>query len=151
MTPRDAIPQTIDRPEPCFWPRRNAAQAFTDFSDPFYPPFSQRDYAAEHGIPRSTLGYWLRKDFPDHLDPAFASFFRSRAGHAWLRRLVLALLLVFHHRNPCGLRSLGHFLELVELDSFVASSYGICTSWTSTCKTTSAVSARKNGRVWLKE
>jgi hypothetical protein len=124
MTPGDAIPQTTIRPEPCFWSRCDTAQAVAAFSDPFNPPSSQRDYAEEHGIPRSTLGYWLRKEFPEHLDPDLVSFFRCPAGLAWLRRLVLALLVVFHHRNPCGIRPISDFLELVELDPFVASSYG---------------------------
>jgi hypothetical protein len=34
------------------------------------------------------------------------------------------LLLVFHQQNAVGLRPLGDFLELVELDPFVGSSYG---------------------------
>src|SRR5215217_7125091 len=37
---------------------------------------------------------------------------------------LLAWLLVFHHKNACGLRQIGTFLELVQLDHFVASSYG---------------------------
>jgi hypothetical protein len=32
--------------------------------------------------------------------------------------------LVFHHKNPCGLRAITDFLQLVELDHFVGSSYG---------------------------
>jgi Family of unknown function (DUF6399) len=124
MTRRDAIPQTACWPESCYWSRFDTAQAFADFADPFRHPFSQRDYAEQHGIPRSTLGYWLRQEFPDHLDKAFVSFFRSPPGLAFLRRLVLALLLVFHHRNPCGLHAISHFLDLVELDHFVGSSYG---------------------------
>jgi len=124
MTPCQATPDSDTRPEPCYWSRLDTAQAFADFSDPFRPPSSQRQYAQEHGIPRSTLGHWLRQDFPDHLDKALLSFFRCPAGLAFLRRLVLALLLVFHHKNACGLRSIGLFLELVELHHFVASSYG---------------------------
>jgi Family of unknown function (DUF6399) len=124
MTPCQVTPPTACRPEPCFWSRVDTAQAFADFSDPFDQPCSQRDYAEKHGIPRSTLGYWLRQEFPDHLDNAFVSFFRSPAGHAFLRRLILGALLVFHHHNPCGLHAIGHFLELVELDHFVGSSYG---------------------------
>jgi PAS domain-containing protein len=124
MTPCQASPDTDPRPEPSFWYRVDTAQVVADFADPFDPPLSQRQYAQEHGIPRTTLGYWLRKDFPDHLDAAFVSFCRCPAGQAFLRRLILALLLVFHHRNPCGIRPIGHFLELVELDHFVGSSYG---------------------------
>jgi hypothetical protein len=124
MTPCDAIPETTRRPETCYWSSFDTAEAFADFADPFHPPCSQRDYAKQHGIPRSTLGYWLRQEFPDHLDTAFVSFFRSPAGHAFLRRLILGALLVFHHHNPCGLHAISHFLELVELDHFVGSSYG---------------------------
>jgi len=124
MTPSHSTAQTAQRPESCFWSRFDTAQVFSDFTDPFYSPISQRQYAEQHGIPRSTVGHWLRQEFPDHLDKEFVSFFRAPAGVAFLRRMVLALLLVFHHRNPCGLRPIGHFLELVELDHFVASSYG---------------------------
>src|SRR5262249_19700377 len=37
---------------------------------------------------------------------------------------VLAALLVFHQQNPCGLRQIGTFLQLAQLDHFVGSSYG---------------------------
>jgi hypothetical protein len=124
MTPPQAIPDTATRPEPRYWSRLDTATACADFSDPFHPPISQRQYARQHAIPRSTLGDWLRQDFPDHLDQEFVAFCRGPAGQAFLRRLVLAALLVFHHETPCGLRPIGHFLELVELDHFVASSYG---------------------------
>jgi hypothetical protein len=106
----------------CRWDRAEAARVFDHFQDANHS--SQRQYAQEHDIPRSTLGDWLGKEFPEHLDPEMVCFFRSSAGHAFLRRLVLALLLVFHQRNAVGLRSLGDFLELVELDHFVGSSYG---------------------------
>ena len=107
----------------CFrWDRAEATRAFDHFQDPNHS--SQRQYAQEHGIPRSTLGDWLGKEFPEHLDPDLVCYFCGSAGHAFLRRLVLALLLVFHHQNPCGLRPIGLFLELVELDHFVGSSYG---------------------------
>jgi hypothetical protein len=36
------------------WSQLDTAQAFADFSDPFDPPISQRQYAQEHAIPRST-------------------------------------------------------------------------------------------------
>ena len=124
MTPCQVTPETSCRPEPCFWSRFDTAQAFADFSDPFRPPCSQRDYAEQHGIPRSTLGYWLREEFPDHLDKDFVAFFRSPPGQAFLRRLLLSVLLVFHHRNPCGLHAVSQFLELVDLHHFVGSSYG---------------------------
>lgn len=122
MTLCNCIDTNDLRPDCCHWDRAEAARAFTHFQDPNHS--SQRHYAQEHDIPRSTLGDWLRKEFPEHLDPDLVCFFCSSAGHAFLRRLVLALLLVFHHRNAVGLRPLRDFLELVELDHFVGSSYG---------------------------
>jgi hypothetical protein len=124
MTLSQATPRTDTRPDPVFWSRLDTATAFADFSNPLERPCSQRAYAQQHGIPRSTLGYWLRQDFPDHLDPDLVWFFRCPVGQAFLRRLVLALLVTFHHQNACGLRPIGSFLEQVELDSFVGSSYG---------------------------
>jgi hypothetical protein len=124
MTPPQSTADIDTRPEPRYWSRLDTAQACADFSDPIDPPFSQRQYARQHGIPRSTLGDWLRQDFPDHLDADLVAFFRSPVAQVFLRRLVLALLLVFHHNNACGLRQIGHFLEMVQLDYFVGSSYG---------------------------
>jgi hypothetical protein len=124
MTPSHTTPDTDTRPGHAYWSRLDAATAHAAFSDAANPPFSQRHYAKQHDIPRSTLGYWLRQPAPAALDPLLVAFFRGPAGLAFLRRLVLALLVVFHHRNPCGIRALGLFLELSGLDRFVGSSYG---------------------------
>ena len=123
MTPPQSTPATDTRTGPSRRPRAQAAQAREHFRDPGHAS-SQRQYAQEHGLPRSTLGHWLRQDPPDGLDPELAVFLGSVSGERFLRRLVLALLLVFHHENACGLRPLGHFLRLTQLDGVVASSYG---------------------------
>jgi uncharacterized protein DUF6399 len=120
--------QTTDggsaRQDPCRHSRSARADAHADFSDPFREPLSQRQYAQQHGIPRSTLGDWLRQPAPEGVDPEVVSFFRHPAGERFLRRLLLALHLVFRHHQPCGLRPLCLFLQLSQLDAFVASSYG---------------------------
>lgn len=108
---------------PGYWSRMDAAQAYSDFTDPGNPPISQRQYAQEHGVPRSTLGFWLRQDFPD-LDPDFVHFFRCPSGQTFLRQLLCAALLVFHHDNAVGLHPIADFLQLLCLDPFVATSYG---------------------------
>src|ERR1051325_1449224 len=115
---------TIDaRQDSRYWDASDPAEAHAAFADPTDPPVSQRQYAKEHDIPRATLGHWLRQPVPQGLDPKLVSFFRCPVGLAFLRRLVLAALLVFHQQNPCGIRSIGLFLELLELDHFVGSSY----------------------------
>lgn len=122
MTPWHCNEQTRTGPDSPRWPRADAAKAFDHFAD--NPSSSQRDYARSHGIPRSTLGDWLRQEDPEGLDPQLVAFFRSSAGQRFLRLLVLALFLVFHLRGACGLRLLSDFLRLTHLDHFVASSYG---------------------------
>ena len=64
------------------------------------------------------------RSFPGHLDQELVAFLRRPAGQAFLTRLLLALLVTFHHRSPCGLRPISDCLQLVELDHFVGSSYG---------------------------
>jgi len=75
-------------------------------------------------MPRSTLGDWLRRPEVPDVEAALAAFLRGPSGEAFLRRVVLASLLVFHKMNACGLRPLGLFLRLTQLDRFVGASYG---------------------------
>jgi hypothetical protein len=124
MTLSQPTPAQDSRQDPFRWHRRHAASAYADFADPCQPPGSQRHYAQQHGIPRSTLGYWLRKEDPDFLDPQWVRFFRSPAGYAFQRRLVLAVLLTFHHENACGLRSIASFLEQIHFNHLMGCSYG---------------------------
>jgi Family of unknown function (DUF6399) len=122
MTPPQSTTPDAPRTAPRR-PRAQAAQARGHFRDPAHTT-SQRHYARQHGLPRATLGDWLRRPTPDGLDPDSAAFFRSGAGERFLRRLLLALLLVCHHQHGCGLRPLGRVLRLAQLDRFVGSSYG---------------------------
>ena len=87
---------------------------------------SQRQFARDIGVPRSTLGHWLRHRCPVEadLEPALVAFLDSPTGYRFLRRLVAALHLVFHLAGNSGLRPLGGFLKLTQLDRFVAPSFG---------------------------
>jgi Family of unknown function (DUF6399) len=114
---------TAPRTDPFRWDHDRIARVFDHFGDPDQPT-SQRQFAQGHDIPRSTLGYWLRQADPEGLPPDLVAFLRSTAGLAFLRRVVLALFLVFLFRGACGLRLLGLFLRLTQLDRFVASSHG---------------------------
>jgi hypothetical protein len=123
MTPPQSTTPHAPRTAPRRRPRAQAAQARDHFGDPARTT-SQRRYARQHGLPRATLGDWLRRTAPDGLDADSVTFFRSAAGERFLRRLLLALLLVGHHQHALGLRPLGRVLRLAQLDPFVASSYG---------------------------
>jgi hypothetical protein len=126
MTPAQSNPDTDTRPDPFRWTRAATTQARYDFQHPERASHSQRQFARDRGLPRSTLGYWLRHHRPTDpdLEPALVAFLDSPAGHRFLRRLVAALHLVFHLTGPAGLRPLTRFLQLSQLDRFVASSFG---------------------------
>jgi Family of unknown function (DUF6399) len=121
MTPSHCTNPPPPRTDPFRWPRADTARAFDHFAAENHP--SQRQYAQQQGIPRSTLGYWLRRDQPADADDV-AAFFHSSSGAACLRRLVLAAFVAFHERGACGLRLIDSFLQLAQLDRFVASSRG---------------------------
>jgi hypothetical protein len=109
------------RQDPFRWSRADIANALDDFSAAEQP--SQRDYATQHGIPHATFNYWTRHYGPAAADP-IDSFFRSAAGELVLRRILTAALVVFQQRGACGLRLVGEFLQLTQLDCFVATSRG---------------------------
>jgi Family of unknown function (DUF6399) len=87
---------------------------------------SQRQFAHERDLPRSTLQYWARRQ--DHLDadPVCAAFLDSPSGLGFLQRLATAAHLVFCLQGPCGLRLLSTFFRLAGLDRVIAASTGAC-------------------------
>jgi hypothetical protein len=123
MTLTQSTDTAAPRPEPFRWSHEHIARACDRFREP-QPPPSQRQFAQQQGIPRATLGAWLRRPDPQGLPPELVAFLRSPVGLPFLRRLVLALFVVFLFQGACGLRLLGLFLRLTQLDRFVASSHG---------------------------
>jgi hypothetical protein len=124
MTPSQLNPDSAQRPEPFRWDRDHATQALHDFHNPPSDPLNQRQFAANVGLPRSTLQYWMARQRRLDLDPLAARFFDSPPGLAFLHRLVVAAHLVFTLESTAGLRPLCRFLRLCQLDRVVAASYG---------------------------
>jgi Family of unknown function (DUF6399) len=87
---------------------------------------SQRQFARDHGLPRSTLQSWARRPEAGDADPDTAAFLASAAGLAFVHRLLTAARLVFCLQGPCGLRLLSAFLRLARLDRAAAASLGAC-------------------------
>ena len=105
------------------WSREEVAQIL-DQSDRCRPDISQRQFARQADIPRSTVQFWVQRREQLRLDPLLARFLESPVGVAFLQRMLLALHLVFEQDSTCGLRKIAHFLELTQLDRVVAASYG---------------------------
>jgi hypothetical protein len=85
---------------------------------------SQRQFAAQHDLPRSTLRHWLARKADLDTDPVVAAFLESPQGLAFVHRLITAAHLVFTQQGPCGIRLVCHFLRLSHLDRVVAAAYG---------------------------
>jgi hypothetical protein len=112
------------RPEPFRWTRRDAIAAVNDFHDPHASPLSQRQFAQQQGLPRSTLQHWLAQAQHPDLDPLLVAFFESPVGLTFLKQLVTAAHLVFHQAGPSGLRPLLAFFQHAGLAPFLACSFG---------------------------
>ena len=75
-------------------------------------------------VPPCSTGEIVSRDSNRNCRPNWCVFFESPSGVEFLRRLLLALHLVFGQSQDAGLRSLAWFLELTELDQFVGGSFG---------------------------
>jgi len=84
---------------------------------------SQRAWAREHGIPRTTLQYWHHRHQQAQLDPV-AAFFESQAGLECLHRIVVAAQFVITQLAGGSVGHCSTFLRLSQLDRFAASSVG---------------------------
>jgi hypothetical protein len=109
------------RQDPFRWSRAAVVNALDGFADA--DPSSQRQHAQQLGIPHATFNYWTRRYGPDQDDPVDV-FFRSAAGELVLRRIFTAALVVFQQHGACGIRLVREFLQLTQLDRFVACSRG---------------------------
>jgi len=108
-------------------PRRDRTRVTAEvvaFEATAHRAVSQRQFAKQRGVPRTTLQYWLLRKAAIDADPAVIAFFESPVGLAFLHRLVVAAHLIFTQVGPCGIRLVCQFLELSKLDRFVAASYG---------------------------
>jgi hypothetical protein len=112
--------EPIDRVSPR-WCRSQATEFVLQFE---IGHSSQRAFAQQASIPRSTLQHWLKRKEKLEADPALVAFFESPTGLAFLHRLVVASHLTFTQQGTCGIRLVGEFLQRTGLNCFVASSFG---------------------------
>jgi hypothetical protein len=109
---------------PFRYTRSEAAGHLHDRHDPDHPGQSTRQAARAAGLPHTTLRYWEQRQQQIDAPAEVVAFFESPAGLALLKRVLLALHLVFQQHGTAGIRPLGRFLELAGLAPFVAASYG---------------------------
>lgn len=80
--------------------------------------------AREASVPRSTARYWLSREGKTGLSPAVEDFFESPEGMVFLHQLITSAQFTITQLGAGGVDILGKFLQLSQLDKFVASSHG---------------------------
>jgi len=106
------------------WDRGEATAKLVDFDEARQRGSSQRAAAEEAGVPRSTALHWDERRSGLDLPEPVAAFLETPCGSAWLRRVVLAAVLVMTLRGPEGIRLVCEFLQLCGLAEVVAASFG---------------------------
>jgi hypothetical protein len=122
-----SVPTAVPAQAPIRRPRRSRQEVvgtIVDFEQARAAHTSQRQFATQQGVPRTTLQAWLERK--ERLDSGaqVVAFFESPQGLAFLHRLVLAAHLVFGQMGACGIRLMCEFLDKAQLGPFVAHSLG---------------------------
>lgn len=86
---------------------------------------SQRRYASDTGVPRSTLQHWLKRRMNLDASPGVVRFFESPEGVAFLHRLAIASHFVMGFVGPLGLRRVQLLFSLAGVSQFIANSFGV--------------------------
>ena len=107
------------------WKREESVAHVVAFEAATSMGMSQREFAMEHGVPRTTLQYWLERKSTLDASEVLVSFFESPEGLAFLHRLVIALQFVISFICGCGLRPIATVIQLAGLSPFVANSFGV--------------------------
>jgi len=109
---------------PRSWKREESTAELAAFEMESGWATSQRAFAREHEVPRTTLQHWMERKAMVDASPAEIGFFESPEGLAFLHRLLVSLHFVFGFLGPSGLRLIMQVIELSKLRPFVANSFG---------------------------
>ncbi len=104
------------------WERYDVTSKVVDFEQAREEQ-SQRQFAKQKGVARSTLQYWLARKASIDDSPAVVDFMESPDGITFLHRLVTAAHFVFTKDGVASIHNVSTFLEISGLGVFVGSSY----------------------------
>ena len=106
------------------WERPSVTAHLHEYEEARDEGMSQRQFAEQAGVPRTTLQHWLERKTEINESPLVVAFFESPEGLAFLHRVVLAAQFVITLMGVGGIRVVCKFLELSGLAPFVAAGYG---------------------------
>jgi len=104
------------------WERDEIAGKIVDFEQAKKEQ-SQRQFAQEQGVPRTTLQYWLSRKEAIDSSPKVKDFFESPEGLACLHKIVTAAHFVFTKDGVASIHNISRFIELSGIGEFVGGSY----------------------------
>ncbi len=104
------------------WKRDDAVSKVVDFEQAKNKQ-SQRQFANEQGVSRTTLQYQLARKKSIDASPILLEFLESPVGMAFLHRIVTAAHYSFTKDGIASIHNVSDFLSLSGLSPFVASSY----------------------------
>jgi hypothetical protein len=84
---------------------------------------SEREAASLLEVPFSTMHFWKTQENNQKIDPELAEFLSTPIGQKFLNRVVSSAHMTIRYGHG-GIRGLREFLQLSQLDNFVASSVG---------------------------
>ena len=102
------------------WKREEAVAHMTAFEAAWPTGTSQRAYAREQGLPRTTLQYWQARKHALDASPVLIACFESPDGLAFLHRLVLAIEFVGRFVAGCGRSIVQAVIRLAGLEAVAA-------------------------------
>ncbi len=106
------------------WDRDTATELMATFQAQQRQGRSQRQFADEQDVARTTLQRWINRAANMEAPPEVVAFFESPAGLAFLHRLQVAAHLVMNNMGNCGIRLVALMLGLAGVGPFVGLSYG---------------------------
>jgi hypothetical protein len=104
------------------WERDDVASKIIDFEQARHKQ-SQRQFAIEQEVSRSTLQHWLARKESIDASPGLIEFFESPVGTEFVHRIVTAANFIFTKDGVASIHNVSNFLKLSGLSPFVASSY----------------------------
>ena len=104
------------------WERDDVASKIIDFEQARHKQ-SQRQFAIEQEVSRSTLQHWLARKESIDASPGLIEFLESPVGTAFIHRIVTAAHFTFTKDGVASIHNVSNFLKLSGLSPFVASSY----------------------------
>lgn len=104
--------------------RMNMATTVVSFEKARANATSQRHFAKEQGIPRSTLQGWIAKKESIAAHPEVIAFCDSPVGVKFIHEIYTSAIFEFNQCGSAGIRRVCSFIENSPLEPFIASSYG---------------------------